>query len=565
MKDSFDEIDAMCDSLPHKTISMLDSIDPRSLSEKDRHRYDLLCIKSRDKAYVCHTSDSLILDVIDYYESHQDQGLYPEALYYGGRVFSDIGDLPTALEYFQKSIDATPDDEEYLRLKSSVLSQTGRLLESLRLHQQSYPYIAKAIEISTQLKDSVNIFYDAMLLANIYKHSKEYNMARKQLYVAKKFAPNMPIEDKKWWEIEYASILQHEGKNDSSLMIINRLPLMTDSLYKNYAIGVTADIYKTTGKIDSAYYYAKQLALSSDFTNRFAGFKILFSPEVSLSIPKDSIVFFARSYGDHIDEYLDRFNSEESILQNSKYNYFLHQRERDKAEKEKSQAEKSRNRAIVFGGIAIILLIILISYILISKLKDEIKLRMAIQLLQTLEVRDLQGHNDPPKIEDYDLSKDYDIEYDKKQRYLLPFYSQQENLRKELLARLHFVSRNDESTSKNDERIFQSQVVKRLYRMLSEDKGIKDGETKIWKDIENEVHHLSPEFKSRLYILSKGKMNEKEYRVALLIRCGFKPKEISNLLLRGKSAATDRRRSLSRKIFGDSAELSSLDSLILRV
>ena len=565
MKDSFDAIDAMCDSLPRKAISMLDSIDPRPLPEKDRHRYDLLCIKSRDKAYVCHTSDSLILDVIDYYESHQDQGLYPEALYYGGRVFSDIGDLPTALEYFQKSIDATPDDEEYLRLKSSVLSQTGRLLEDIRLYKEAAKYINKAIDISIQLNDSTNILYDNIQLISLYKHCDSINLARKHLMEAFRYASKSSFEDIKWLDVENASILLHEGKTDSALLVIRSALESVDTLCRNYALGVAANIYRTAGIIDTTYNYSKELALSKNLNNRNLGFNVLFSTEVFPYINKDSIAFFLQAYGDHIDEYLDRFNSEESILQNSKYNYFLHQRERDKAEKEKSQAEKSRNRAIVFGGIAIILLIILISYILISKLKDEIKLRMAIQLLQTLEVRDLQGHNDPQKIEEYDLSKDYDIEYDKKQRYLLPFYSQQENLRKELLARLHFVSRNDDSTSKNDERIFQSQLVKRLYRMLSEDKGIKDGETKIWKDIENEVHHLSPEFKSRLYILSKGKMNEKEYRVALLIRCGFKPKEISNLLLRGKSAATDRRRSLSRKIFGDSAELSSLDSLILRV
>lgn len=49
-----------------------------------------------------HTSDSLILDVIDYYSSNDDRNLYPEVLYYGGRVYSDLGDYPTSLSYFRK-------------------------------------------------------------------------------------------------------------------------------------------------------------------------------------------------------------------------------------------------------------------------------------------------------------------------------------------------------------------------------------------------------------------------------------------------------------------------------
>ncbi|MDE5586430.1 MAG: amino acid ABC transporter permease, partial [Muribaculaceae bacterium] len=88
----FLEIDRLCDSVPEEAMRCLDSIDPKPLSERDLNRYRLLWIKSRDKAYVNHTSDTLILDVIDYYDRHRNDGLYPEALYYGGRVYSDLGD-----------------------------------------------------------------------------------------------------------------------------------------------------------------------------------------------------------------------------------------------------------------------------------------------------------------------------------------------------------------------------------------------------------------------------------------------------------------------------------------
>lgn len=85
---------------PQEALTRLDSIDYGKLSEADRHYYDLLSIKATDKAYITHKSDSLTLDVIDYYSRNSEDGLYPEALYYGGRVYSDLGNYPTALEFF---------------------------------------------------------------------------------------------------------------------------------------------------------------------------------------------------------------------------------------------------------------------------------------------------------------------------------------------------------------------------------------------------------------------------------------------------------------------------------
>lgn len=51
---------------PKTAMVMLDSIDSRKLSDADRHFHDFLTVKARDKAFVTHESDSLIIDVIDY-------------------------------------------------------------------------------------------------------------------------------------------------------------------------------------------------------------------------------------------------------------------------------------------------------------------------------------------------------------------------------------------------------------------------------------------------------------------------------------------------------------------
>lgn len=67
-------------SAPEDAIKELKEIDYKSLNTRDRHLYDLLSIKAKDKAYMRHTSDSLISDVINWYKENPEYGLYPEAL-----------------------------------------------------------------------------------------------------------------------------------------------------------------------------------------------------------------------------------------------------------------------------------------------------------------------------------------------------------------------------------------------------------------------------------------------------------------------------------------------------
>ncbi len=84
--------------------------------------YQLLTIKARDKAYITHTSDSLILEVLHYYEKRKDKKHLPEAYYYAGRIYRDLGDAPQALEYFFKAIDVSSACMNY-RLTSRINRQ----------------------------------------------------------------------------------------------------------------------------------------------------------------------------------------------------------------------------------------------------------------------------------------------------------------------------------------------------------------------------------------------------------------------------------------------------------
>ena len=107
--------------------------------------YQLLCIKANDKNYIAHTSDSLILPIVAYYTKQRNKTHLPEALYYAGRVYSDLNDAPRALEYYQQAIDVMKHEKliDY-NLSSRIYSQMGTLFVYQELYNEAPEMFRKA-------------------------------------------------------------------------------------------------------------------------------------------------------------------------------------------------------------------------------------------------------------------------------------------------------------------------------------------------------------------------------------------------------------------------------------
>ena len=96
--------DSLASVRPDSALSLLKALEHMPLAH--RMYYRLLCVKAADKAYLPHLSDSLIRPILHYYIKEGDPRLLPEAYYYAGRVYRDLGDAPQALDYFEQSSDA---------------------------------------------------------------------------------------------------------------------------------------------------------------------------------------------------------------------------------------------------------------------------------------------------------------------------------------------------------------------------------------------------------------------------------------------------------------------------
>ena len=522
---------------PEEMLARLDSIDVGSLKESDRYLHALLRIKAQDKAYVKHTSDSVILKVIDYYSGHKGSGHYPEALYYGGRVYSDIGDAPTSLRYFQEALDALPENADK-GFRATILSQTGRLLNYLRLYVEAAGYIKEAIKLQAENTDSIKVMRDTQLLGAIYMHAEDYDMADSCFYQARNIARAVSPVDTIQQNMYLAAVRLKCNDTDSALKLISPLlPPRHRRFYRDMIMAYAAQIYFSAGYFDSAHVYAEQLIKSEDINYQKNGYYILFRPLLRTYTNNDSLVSYAASYADVIEKYLDRYDSEQETMQTSLYNYELHERRRIKAD-----ASKVRYRsAAVISIIVLFIICILALYFRNKHIKTLLLYHEALD-----DILHLRHSLAQSKVKVKELSVE-----DKEKNDL------RDRLKNELLD----LYKTGKAQKEVPAEILGSLAYKRLQEYITADRLITERDT-LWIELEDVVLKVSPVFKSRLYLLAGDRLKADAYHLALLIKCGVTPKEMSVLTGRSKGAVSSRRGYLCASIFGERLGAKVMDDII---
>ena len=161
--------DSLASTQPDSAITLLKTLEDniKTESESTQMYYRLLCIKANDKAYIRHTSDSLILPVLHYYIKQEDEEHLPEAYYYAGRVYRDLEDAPQALDYFQKAIDVSPKGR--YSLKSKIYSQMGTLFLYQKIYDEALKMFKKALECNNIKENDTSIVFNLRDIANTYR------------------------------------------------------------------------------------------------------------------------------------------------------------------------------------------------------------------------------------------------------------------------------------------------------------------------------------------------------------------------------------------------------------
>lgn len=141
-------------------IRMLDGVKPQlpEFSQSQKMRYELLRHKAMNKACITFTSDSVMKEVVDYYDHHGSANERMLANYVLGCVYRDLHEAPMALEYYNKATeqaDTTAADCDYGTLYR-VYSQMGFLFSKQYLPYQELNAFDKAEKYAYLAKDTLN-------------------------------------------------------------------------------------------------------------------------------------------------------------------------------------------------------------------------------------------------------------------------------------------------------------------------------------------------------------------------------------------------------------------------
>ncbi len=525
---------------PDSALAMLNEVDTLTLNAADLHYFKLLSIKAADKAYLTHTSDSLIRQVIAYHEENPDT-LLPEVYYYGGRVYSDLGDAPQALDYYQRALDLTDGDSAALNLRGNILSNMGQLMNRVYLYDQAIAHLKESAEIDSILGDLSGLHYDAQLLGHIYLNKEQEDSALYYYNKAGKVSRKLSQTENQTIQLLVTSTLRDKISPSEAKRII--YPIIADKSNPNryLALGIGAYTYRKLGLRDSAEICAKALIAVNNDRLRLNGYASLVELYIDNPAETKKLYNAIRGYKENLNSVHGKTSSDAAIYQNSYYNYSLRERENNGLKAEQTK----KNFTILILTISIFLLIILSLLILTLYKRKKLKLALTIARLEQLELRLSLSEAEPTTISQ-------------------PEKATMSELKSVLDLKLKNITKKSSSGGYQvSPMVLSSSTYSKLRSVLEtgETKSVSDD---LWNELNLLINAAHPDFKLSIEILA-GKISIQNYRISLLVKCGFTPGEIARLTNRGCSAISNSRMKLCLKVFGKKCDPNLWDEVIYKI
>lgn len=546
--------DSLVNISPDSSLTLLRQIKDSIIHEPEETQmyYRLLTIKAEDKAYITHTSDSLIMQVVHYYRHEKDKKHLPEAYFYAGRVYRELGDAPQALEYFQKAIDKSGKSTDY-KLIGMMHDQIGMIYLYQQVYDKAPEMFKKAYHYSTLVKDSIGMTY---YLRDLGRSFSMLNQADSSLYYYKeaiklaKAIKSQELESTICCELSgYYTKLDRDKEAYEAMQI----GLKDEEIMNSPAqYSISARYYENIGQIDSAiYYYSLLLPIDSYLCKQEAYQGLGYAAQVKGEYEK--ALMYLNKYLDYTDS-LQSMNQTEAIRKiSSLYNYQLRQKE---IKKLRIQTIKERKWNISLITALTFSLILFFAYWQYRKRREQTK------QIQEEKIKKIQK-------EQYNLSLAF-IEQNKKDiRKLEVLLTEAENsknkLHQDLLqAQKELIEKTNERLEAQQKVNAQSEITLKQSDIYKAFHQAAEGNTKLkeadWQELILATNEVYNDFTQRLYQLYPIK--DIELQVCLLLKIDLSPTQISTVTARSKQAITSIRKRLYSKAFSKEGTPEQWDNFI---
>ena len=529
-------------------------------SEADRNRMHALLDRadSMNRAYIPMTDgiDSLLLEATRYYDRHGTANQQMRAHYLLGCAYRDMGEAPAALQSYQDAIDhadTLSSDCDYKQL-CRVYAQMAQIFYEQGLYREQLVFQRQAAKHAWKGNDTLaalmsyeqesqayrnlsmpdSLLYMCEHVSQLYRKYGYTHYAATSLFGALRILVLQKEFDK---ARKYMQIYESESGYFDSLGNIQK---GREIYYR-----IKGLYFLKTNVLDSAeYYFRKELLDGKDFDNQHSGAlgltELYQKRKLEDSVAKYSL--YAYTMLDSV--YAQRSTKEVERIQ-ALYDYTRNQKI---AEKEKEKA--SERLFFIFILIGTVLFLLALSAIAILKYR-EIK-----QKRRVLE-------------EKYQQSLD-SIQKAQKDLSSLKRYKEQNQeliLEKEKLIREQEIVRNtmlqnEKTIREAAQRQFNSSAIYKRITKLA-DAGGKPTKSE-WQELQDTMFGLYPNF-SELMTRHSQDLDDREYKVCILIRAGISPGAIAAMLGILSSIVTKLRVNLLLKLFRIQGTSKEFDTMLRRI
>ena len=559
-------IDSLADVSPDSADILLNSVAPH-LSGKGVGGTNmaplLLRIKIDDKLYrpITHYRDT-ILQLVDYFEQHPR--VLPRLLgktgpalpyLYAGRIYSDLGDAPQALDYYQRALDVMPDgqiengecktdnaiDSRVAKQRNLLCSLIGNLFSYQYLFEEAVPLLEQANHWASLASDTNAMIFNYRDLAEQYKYLDKpdcslFHYEYALLLANQSNNTNMANDVK----MQIARLYVSEGRFGDALSYIRPALNSIDSADISPTYAIASDIYKGCGNRDSALYCYQQLLRYGNIFGKHHAYQELSEIAVSANDMESANEYY-RQYK-LLDDSIRKMDNAETVARmHAAYNYQKHER---KVKELELQNERKRN-AIYFGVIVFLFAAIVIFHYIRSEMKNKVRLKQRLDMLNMKLSEYDKGRNPENWIR---RVKEYEDQIHQLQEQLSQKNSDF-NVEREILS-----SRISKLT--DEKRSLELSIQRASNRVLDADLAVKTfSQTEIYKLFIRKAYIASavtgeewddfiaqaegnffPGFRDNLAALCK--ISEQEYRMCLLFKSAFSKSQVATLLFVDRSAVS---------------------------
>lgn len=551
-------IDSLAESHPDSAVAMIKTINRVTLLGNDnKYYFDLLEIRANDKTYIAHTSDSAILSIINYFENHDFNNLLPVAYYYGGRVYSDFGDAPQALEFFHKALDC-PNINTCT--KAVTYSQIASIYNSQQVFDLAIPAYKKAIELNFRNNNITNAIYNMRDLGSVYSKQGSKDSALvlyNQIIKESEKINNTKLTSSIKHNIAELYIFQHDYKKAYNLLnsIRDILPIEDSTKIAN----TFAHLHYRLNNNDSTIFYCSKLIKSKNLNVQLNGYNILSNLYIKQNDITKATPYIIKSQ--LLSDSISNIETPQKIRQlSSIYNYQI--RERDNNRLKQELQDNEIKIILLSGSILIIILIAILICFIIHKRKRIIKLK-----LQNVELLLKESNN----ISETTIIQNKEI-ISKLESQINSIHRENESLIEELESQKKLLELKNEqalliksqnecamSTFKNDS--FVKEIKNRLQNYPINSNIITESELIL---LTEKISDLFPTFITKLNNLPFN-ISLNEFRVSLLLKTNFSPREISRLTNHSESSVSITRIRLYKKLTGNNGRTTDWDNFISNI